>query len=202
MTTYRAHIFKQKSVGPREEIKLKLFMPDGTPVELGGGGFQKVETTLDHEAILSLASTPYELIAPTQILDYDYATSFPVIIQARFSLRMGENSYGNFNPTQINSMYLCYGADESFDIASIIALVQTPTQEWTIGRRDMRYMFNGSDSSYFGKFFTEGSPSRTDWQDNGVYLLIETPGIPGPLTGGNPEDKLRITILYEIFEMV
>ena len=30
--TYGAHIFKQASVGEREEVKIKLFMPDGSPI--------------------------------------------------------------------------------------------------------------------------------------------------------------------------
>lgn len=38
-TTYRAHIFKQRQVGQREEVKIKLFGPDDTPIEdLEGGG--------------------------------------------------------------------------------------------------------------------------------------------------------------------
>ena len=37
MTTYKAHIFKQRKVGEREEVKLKLFNPDGTLIDLGGG---------------------------------------------------------------------------------------------------------------------------------------------------------------------
>lgn len=35
---FNAHIFKRSSRGEREEVRLKLFNPDGTPVELGGGG--------------------------------------------------------------------------------------------------------------------------------------------------------------------
>lgn len=38
MSTYKAHIFKQRNVGHREEVKLKLFMPDGTPIDLSGSG--------------------------------------------------------------------------------------------------------------------------------------------------------------------
>lgn len=34
--TYGAHIFKRAKVGEREEVTIKLFMPDGTPLELGG----------------------------------------------------------------------------------------------------------------------------------------------------------------------
>ena len=37
MTSIRAHIFKQRKVGEREEVKLRLFYPDGTPMELGSG---------------------------------------------------------------------------------------------------------------------------------------------------------------------
>lgn len=32
--TYGAHIFKQRQVGEREEVKIKLFLPDGTPLDL------------------------------------------------------------------------------------------------------------------------------------------------------------------------
>lgn len=38
MSTYKAHIFKQRNVGEREEVKIKLFNSDGTPLLLGGGG--------------------------------------------------------------------------------------------------------------------------------------------------------------------
>lgn len=35
--TYGAHIFKRASVGEREEVTIKLFKPDGTPLDLEGG---------------------------------------------------------------------------------------------------------------------------------------------------------------------
>lgn len=38
MSTYKAHIFKQRQVGEREEVKLKIFGPDGQPLDLTGGG--------------------------------------------------------------------------------------------------------------------------------------------------------------------
>jgi hypothetical protein len=40
VAAYKAHIFKQRKVGEREEVKLKLFNPDGTLIDLGnvGGG--------------------------------------------------------------------------------------------------------------------------------------------------------------------
>lgn len=37
MSTYRAHIFKQRQVGEREEVKIKFFDADGSPLDLGGG---------------------------------------------------------------------------------------------------------------------------------------------------------------------
>lgn len=33
--TYGAHIFKRRQVGEREEVKIKLFNPDGSPLILG-----------------------------------------------------------------------------------------------------------------------------------------------------------------------
>ena len=45
MNTYRAHIFKERNVGEREEVKLKIFGPDGSPLDLGGGGGGSVEST-------------------------------------------------------------------------------------------------------------------------------------------------------------
>lgn len=38
VSTYNAHIFKQRNVGEREEVKLKIFGPDGVPLDLGAGG--------------------------------------------------------------------------------------------------------------------------------------------------------------------
>jgi hypothetical protein len=38
VSTLRAHIFKRRSVGEREEVDIKLFNRDGSPVVLGGGG--------------------------------------------------------------------------------------------------------------------------------------------------------------------
>lgn len=39
--SFRAHIFKSRQVGEREEVRLKLFHTDGTPVEMGvGSGLQ------------------------------------------------------------------------------------------------------------------------------------------------------------------
>jgi hypothetical protein len=35
-STYRAHIFKQRQVGEREEVKIKFFNADGTSLELDG----------------------------------------------------------------------------------------------------------------------------------------------------------------------
>lgn len=35
---FKAHIFKERTRGPREEVKLKLFNLDGSPAEIGGGG--------------------------------------------------------------------------------------------------------------------------------------------------------------------
>src|SRR4051812_20564989 len=42
MSTYKAHVFGRRQVGDREEVKLKLFGPDGRTIELidgeGSGG--------------------------------------------------------------------------------------------------------------------------------------------------------------------
>jgi hypothetical protein len=38
VSTYKAHIFKQRNVGEREEVKLKIFGPDGEELDLSGGG--------------------------------------------------------------------------------------------------------------------------------------------------------------------
>lgn len=37
-TVYRAHIFKERSVGEREEVRLKIFGPNGAPLNLSSGG--------------------------------------------------------------------------------------------------------------------------------------------------------------------
>jgi hypothetical protein len=34
-STFKAHIFKQRQVGEREEVRLKIFGPDGEPLDLG-----------------------------------------------------------------------------------------------------------------------------------------------------------------------
>ena len=34
---FKAHIFKERTRGPREEVKLKLFNLDDSPIEIGGG---------------------------------------------------------------------------------------------------------------------------------------------------------------------
>jgi len=50
---YKAHIFRQRQVGEREEVKLKIFGPDGTPIDLGGGGGgSKVFDGWSEEAII------------------------------------------------------------------------------------------------------------------------------------------------------
>ena len=36
--SFRAHIFKQRNVGEREEVRIKFFNADGSPADLGGGG--------------------------------------------------------------------------------------------------------------------------------------------------------------------
>lgn len=46
--TYGAHIFKQRSVGEREEVKIKLFGADGEPLDLAGGG--SGDSELMHES--------------------------------------------------------------------------------------------------------------------------------------------------------
>jgi hypothetical protein len=38
VSTFNAHIFKQRSVGEREEVKLKIFGPDGQPLDLSNLG--------------------------------------------------------------------------------------------------------------------------------------------------------------------
>lgn len=38
VSTYKAHIFKHRNVGEREEVKLKIFGPDGEELDLTGGG--------------------------------------------------------------------------------------------------------------------------------------------------------------------
>jgi hypothetical protein len=43
-STFKAHIFKQRTVGEREEVKLKIFGPDGQPFDLTNlGGGEPVE---------------------------------------------------------------------------------------------------------------------------------------------------------------
>lgn len=54
VSTYKAHIFKQRNVGAREEVKLKIFGPDGTPLDLGvGGGASKIFGGWSNEINLS-----------------------------------------------------------------------------------------------------------------------------------------------------
>jgi len=36
--TFDAHIFKQRNVGEREEVRVKIFGPDGNPLDLAAGG--------------------------------------------------------------------------------------------------------------------------------------------------------------------
>jgi hypothetical protein len=37
-TLFNAHLFRQRSVGEREEVKIKMFGPDGSPLDLAAGG--------------------------------------------------------------------------------------------------------------------------------------------------------------------
>lgn len=53
VSTYKAHIFKHRQVGAREEVKLKIFDLGGSPVDLGGGVGSKIFGGWSNEVQLS-----------------------------------------------------------------------------------------------------------------------------------------------------
>ena len=210
MSTYKAHIFKQRNVGEREEVGLKLFMPDGTPIDLseggGGGGLRKVEATLGQAEILTLGGTspytPYMLISPTEPdLNYETASSFPVIVSAFFSVKIGSAAYENLNLSEPNYLFLVYGSDWSTDAAVVGKVEVNPgNQAVTTTAVDMLGILTNTNQEWFGQFHTRISPMNSVFKDNGLYLAMDGPN--EPLAGGNPTDQLKVTIWYEICEMV
>ena len=60
MSTYKAHIFKERNVGEREEVKLKIFGPDGSPLDLvgGGGGGSPAAETVAYQGWVSKNTVP------------------------------------------------------------------------------------------------------------------------------------------------
>jgi hypothetical protein len=84
VNTYRAHIFKERNVGEREEVKLKIFGPDGSPIDLtgvggngGGGGDSETmsfvgamqpEGDIDHETIAIL---PFNMAQNLQVEGFE-----------------------------------------------------------------------------------------------------------------------------------
>ena len=210
---FHAHMFRRRNLGEREEVKLKLFDKEGNPADLSGGGDQKVEVVLGREEILALSETPYEIIAPTWVLDEENSSdwtdwsppSFPLIMSARFSLVNGETGYGNFSASQVNAMRLCYGSNQSFDCGFVSGLTFPTQSEARIAVSDMKLImgFAAAEGRWrIGKFYTDISPSRPEWQDNGLYLYINTPGVSGPLTGGDEIDKLTVSVMYDTFELL
>jgi rhodanese-related sulfurtransferase len=198
MSMIKAHLFRQRKVGPREEVKLKLFDLNGKDLELGG--VRKAEVILDHAAILAMAETPHEVIAPTESADYDYATVQPVIIRAYYSLKIGSNPYANFSPDETNALVLCYGADQSTD-AAFAAKNYLVDNAYTISVFDMRLVFTEGLNRIKQGLFHTLIQSTPDYLDNGIYLALTTPITSGPLTGGNDTDQLKVTVWYDVVEV-
>lgn len=204
MTTYKAHIFKERNVGDREEVALKLFMPDGTPIDISGGGggrLRKVEATLGHAEILTLGDTPYMVLSPTEPeLDYETATSFPVMVSGFFSFKIGSEGYENLDLSGPNYLFLVYGSDWSTDAAVVGKVEVNPgNQAVTTTAVDMLGIFSSVNQKWFGQFHTRISPIDPSFQDNGLYLALDGP--TEPLAGGNSTDQLKVTLWYEICEM-
>ena len=193
---------RRRKVGDDEIVR--LFDSNRKPIDLsGGGGAKKAEVILDHATILQLSETPYEVIAPTEPdLNYESsASSLPIVISACYSVRVGA-PYQNFNPDQTNSLFLCYGSDQSQDCAFAVETDQDVEFGWPkIVRADMRHVMS-SIRTVHGTFFPMSDPNNLEYMDNGLYLKISTPGTPDPLTGGNSGDQFKITVWYEVVDIV
>ena len=165
---------------------------------------RKVSTVLDNEAILQLSETPYEIIEPSEVINYEGSvTSLPLPIAAHFSIRV-DTGYGNFNDEQTNSLYLCHGSDESQDTMFVVDMSEDVEFGIPkIKRADMRY-FMTAVGVKLGRFYITSNPHPADGQymDNGLYLKLSTPGVSGSLTGGDENNWLKITVWYESVDLI
>lgn len=161
--------------------------------EAGGGGgsspFLVASATLTHAQILTLPSTPVEVIAPTEILDYNSEpTSLPYPVWAAGWMLAHGDVYNNLGLAP--KLMLVHGSDWSSLVALEAELVAAdpPTlQLATIG-------FTGTSSTV--SFIVGNNPEQgAAFKDNGLYVALDA---PGNLTDGNAADTLTIEVVYRV----
>lgn len=219
MSTFKAHIFGRRKLGDREEVRMKLFNPDDTPAELGGGGglIQKV-ITIPHAQILTLFSSGFTIVEPTEILNYEgLPTEIPIPISCNvIGISGGGAPYDNAtakylmmtlstgNDVRVGSSmghvtFLNVGMDINGDgVLDGITDVES---------LDLRMKLPGAGHSYLtGMFvFAETGIGQLDGnlQDNGLALTLGSvgSGFAGNVTGGDPSNKLLVHLTYCVVKL-
>lgn len=170
-----------------------------------GGGLQKVEVTLDQAQIQNLVVTPHVLIPATETPNYGEAHSLPVVIAARWAIKLGVTPYAGLHPTGGNSLLLCWGSDFSMGFGFIEkSTTDFTTKVYSNQEADVRTdIFAWTKKRLNGNFFLQTAPNPPAVGDNALGVVINRPfgGPSGPLTGGNDTDWMKISIWYDIIDL-
>lgn len=171
--------------------------------ESGGGGsgaFLSTTVTLTAAEILTLPSTPVELVAPTEILDYGSPpSSLPFPLMCNGWLKMSEAWDNVGNPVFLD---LCWGSDYSSLIGRAVEWLTTdPPGFNSYGNGAFSRSGNGD---WAIPFVLAPNPfGGAGYQDNGIYVAVSQNGSPtlGDFTGGDPDATLTLTTFYYVNEL-
>lgn len=169
----------------------------------GGGGSQPFLTTgpvtLTNADIEALPTTPFQLVAPTEILDgAPGILTLPVPVMCTgWMLDPSGGGWSNVNsPLNLN---LCWGSDYSMTLARAVEwndIDDPPT--W---RNYGAGLFTGQNWPV--TFVIGADPNaETAFKDNGIYVAVNGNGDPdqGVFTDGFVDATLTLTTIYYISE--
>lgn len=137
VSTYKAHIFKRSQTGDREEVKLKVFAPDGSPINLGGGGSEGVEWTFRGGA--SAPDPGVENSGFNVVLEYD--PPIPLAPAGSYLAKLGVTwGVGTPSSGEAVAQLMHIDADE---IPHIVCEIRLNTEYETTGYGDAQFGPNG-----------------------------------------------------------
>lgn len=150
----------------------------------GGGGdatLFSVIKDIPNAQILTLPSTPVEMVAPTEILGYVGApTQLPLVESGYVRWKTFVANLGNVTTS---SFKFAWGSDYSADASNSIAIDMGNSHLLPFGT--------------FGKYTVGTVNLEGGLQDNGVFIAVSN---GGNFTGGNAGNILQVALFYRIWD--
>jgi hypothetical protein len=174
---------------PQVAGKSQAFKPSAG----GSSPLLVASATLNNAQIKALPTTAIQIVAPTEVLDYEgFPVSVPVPVVAIISSNLWSTSYGN-NDT--NRWGLFYGSDRSAGpiITSIL------NSDFAQDGGKMFYILGAGGVTSADPLEGMYQPLYGSLLDNGLYLGVIS--FIGDMTGGDPANTMKVTVLYYVYTL-